>query len=78
MSTPEQDVSRNESRTILAVATDIRPDENVHGDPSLGPPPIAAGRPATAEESRRIMSLASDMRPFENIHPGEEDGEAEA
>jgi len=71
------DISKDESRTILAVATDVRPDENVHHDPALGTPMVSEGRPVTAEESRRIMALATDMRPFENVHPGEDDGEAD-
>lgn len=67
----DRDISKDESRTIMSVATDIRPDENVHHDPALAPSRTASGRPVTAEESRRIMWLASDMRPLENIHRDE-------
>jgi hypothetical protein len=64
-----REISEEESRRILRTATDIRPDENVHGDPSLAPPRVARARPVTSEESRVIMSVATDMRPLENFHP---------
>lgn len=65
------DISLEESREIMAMAADIRPDENVHHDPALAPGKVARGRPVTAEESARIMALAADVRPLENVHPDE-------
>ena len=67
------EVSEDESRKILAVASDVRPDENVHDDPALAAQGAAKGRPVTAEESARIMRLATDVRPLENVHR-EQDG----
>ncbi|ATI80710.1 hypothetical protein [Sphingobium yanoikuyae] len=67
------DMSFDESRKILTIATDVRPDENVHDDPALSAVRTAQGRPVTAEESRRIMKLATDIRPMENVHPGSDD-----
>lgn len=64
-----QEISEEESRRILRTAMDIRPDENIHGDPSLAPPRVARARPVTSEESRVIMAVATDMRPLENVHP---------
>lgn len=62
------DISMDESRKIMSVATDVRPDENVHHDPALSPPSLAQGRPVTADESKRIMALATNVRPLENVH----------
>lgn len=70
------EVSLNESRTIMSVATDMRPDENVHNDPELSAAVTPKGRPVTKDESARIMALATDIRPLENVHP-DEDGGAE-
>ena len=70
-----KDISDEESRRIMDMATDVRPDENVHRDPALAPPPVAKARPVTSRESRMIMALATDMRPLENVHP-ERDEEA--
>nr|WP_232307054.1 hypothetical protein [Sphingomonas sp. Y57] len=64
-----KDISSEESRRIMTMATDVRPDENVHRDPTLAPPPVTRARPVTSQESRMIMALASDMRPLENVHP---------
>lgn len=69
----EKEVSLNESRAIMAMATDMRPDENVHNDPELIAVPTARGRPVSGHESARIMALAADVRPLENVHPGEDD-----
>ncbi|WP_313808802.1 hypothetical protein [Sphingobium sp.] len=71
------EMSLEESRKILSVATDIRPDENVHEDPALSVTRTSHGRPVTAAESRRIMSLAADIRPMENVHPEADDSAAE-
>ena len=65
------EVSLDESRIIMSVATDMRPDENVHNDPDLTALPTTKGRPVTRDESARIMALATDIRPLENIHAGE-------
>lgn len=65
-------ISKDESSKIMSVATDMRPDENIHHDPALSPARPARGRPVTAEESRRIMALATNVRPLENVHPDEE------
>ena len=67
-----KDISDEESRRIMTTAMDVRPDENVHRDPSLAPPPVSRARPVTSEESRVIMSLATNMRPLENFHPERE------
>lgn len=69
------DISLDESRKIMAVATNVRPDENIHHDPALQPTPPARGRPVTSEESERIFALATNVRPFENVHPDETDDE---
>jgi hypothetical protein len=69
------EISMDESRKIMTVATNVRPDENFHHDPALQPAPVARGRPVTAEESKRILSLAANVRPFENVHPGDQDDE---
>ena len=63
------DISKEESRRIMATAADVRPDENVHRDPALAPALVPKARPVTAEESKLIMSLATNMRPLENVHP---------
>lgn len=70
-----KELSLNESRAIMFMATDMRPDENVHHDPDLTAGHIAKGRPVTSDESARIMAMATDVRPFENIHK-DEDGAA--
>jgi hypothetical protein len=69
------EISMDESRKIMAVATNVRPDENIHHDPALQPPPVPRSRPVTAEESKRILSLAANVRPLENVHPGDQDDE---
>lgn len=68
------EVSLNESRIIMSVATDMRPNENVHNDPALSAVATPKGRPVTKDESARIMALATDIRPLENVHPDEDDG----
>jgi hypothetical protein len=68
------EISRDESRKIMTVATDVRPDENIHHDPALSPAPPARGRPVTTEESRRILTLATNVRPLENVHADDDDG----
>jgi hypothetical protein len=67
------DISLDESRKIMAVATNVRPDENIHHDPALQPAPPPRGRPVTTEESERIFALATNVRPFENVHPDDAD-----
>lgn len=67
------DISMDESRKIMTVATNVRPDENIHHDPALQPAPVPRGRPVTAEESKRILALATNVRPLENVHPGDQD-----
>lgn len=69
----KDEVSKEESRRILSVASDVRPDENVHDDPALVPPATAKGRPVSTEESAWIMRLATDVRPLENVHRDEDD-----
>ena len=68
------DISKDESRRILTVATDIRPDENVHDDPAMSATRASRSRAVTAEESRRIMTLATNVRPMENLGSADEDG----
>lgn len=63
------EMSRKESATVMANATDMRPSENVHADPSLAEKGLRKGRELSAEESAAIMRLAADMRPGENFHP---------
>jgi hypothetical protein len=67
------DISLDESRKIMSVATDMRPDENVHRDPGMAPASVANGRPVSAKESARIMALATNIRPLENIHAHDDD-----
>lgn len=67
------EISMDESRKIMTVATDVRPDENIHQDPALSPNPPSRGRPVTAEESKRIMALATNVRPLENVHADDDD-----
>ena len=71
------EISTDESRKIMSVATDVRPDENIHHDPGLSPKPLSRGRPVTAEESKRILTLATNVRPFENVHPDDSEIEGE-
>lgn len=71
------DISLDESRKIMSVATDMRPDENVHHDPAMSPAPVPSGRPVSAAESARIMALATDIRPLENIHANDVDEDDE-
>jgi hypothetical protein len=69
------DLDKEESAKLMAVATDMRPDENFHHDPALGPAPLAAGDDLTEAESAAILTIAADVRPFENFHPGREQRE---
>lgn len=69
-------LSEEESAKVMAVATDMRPDENFHDDPELGARPVAKGRDVTEAESAAIFAMAMDVRPFENFHP-EDDADTE-
>lgn len=62
-------MSRKESAAVMANATDMRPSENVHADPSLAEKGLRKGKELSAEESAAIMRFAADMRPGENFHP---------
>lgn len=62
-------MSRKESAAVMAIATDMRPSENVHADPSLAEKGLRKGKELSAEESAAIMRFAADMRPGENFHP---------
>ena len=64
-----RELSRTESATVMANATDMRPSENFHADPSLVGKGLRKGKELTAEESAAIMRFAADMRPGENFHP---------
>ena len=63
------EMSRKESAAVMANATNMRPSENVHSDPTLVEKGVRKGKELTAEESAAIMRLAADMRPGENFHP---------
>ena len=63
------EMSRKESAAVMANATNMRPSENVHADPSLTEKGLRKGKELTAEESAAIMRLAADMRPGANFHP---------
>lgn len=63
------EMSRKESAAVMANATDMRPSQNIHADPSLTEKGLRRSKELTAEESAAIMRLASDMRPGENFHP---------
>ena len=63
------EMSRKESAAVMANATDMRPSENIHADPSLVEKGLRKGKELTAEESAAIMRLAADMRPGENFYP---------
>lgn len=63
------ELSDAESAALMASAADIRPGENVHGDPRLAEPGLRRAGELSAEESAAILHLAADVRPGENFHP---------
>ena len=62
-------MSKSESKTIHATATDIRPTENVHAAPDLSEHSTRRAGELSQEESAAILRIACDVRPDENFHP---------
>lgn len=63
------ELDARESAKVLATAVDVRPTENVHGDPELADKPEQPGDDLSLDESEAILRIATDIRPAENYHP---------